>query len=91
LASTSTAATRKRAPKTPVTQLKLTDKTVLTTQEVAELLSGDVSVRTLQDWRRQGLGPDYIAISATMVRYRRAAVDRWLDGLERKTRARDAA
>lgn len=93
MASTSEAAPRKRAPKTrnPVPGIKLTDKEILTTEEVAALLSGDVSVRTLEDWRRQGLGPDFITISAKMVRYRREAVDRWLDDLERKTRARAAA
>jgi len=75
-------------PKTrnPIPEVKLADKEILTTEEVAALLS-DVSVRTLEDWRRQGLGPDFIAISAKMVRYRREAVDRWLDSLERKTRA----
>ena len=63
---------------------------LLTTEALADYL-GDVSVRTLEDWRRQGLGPDFVPISAKMVRYRPEAVDRWLAGLERKTRAKAAA
>jgi len=83
------AGARKRAPKSSrlVPEIRLSDKLILTTEEVAALLSGDVAVRTLEDWRRQGLGPDFITISARMVRYRREAVDRWLDSRERKTRA----
>lgn len=61
-----------------------------TTEELADYL-GDVSVRTLEDWRRQGLGPDYVSISPKMVRYRPAAVERWLDSRERKSRAGEAA
>jgi predicted DNA-binding transcriptional regulator AlpA len=60
---------------------------LLTTEELAAYL-GDVSVRTLEDWRRQGTGPDYVTLSPKMVRYRHAAVERWLDGLERNARGR---
>jgi hypothetical protein len=63
---------------------------LLTTEALADYL-GDVSARTLEDWRRQGLGPDFVTISAKMVRYRPEAVDRWLAALERKTRAKAAA
>lgn len=55
---------------------------LLTTEQLAEYL-GDVSTRTLEDWRRLGTGPDYVPLSPKMVRYRLAAVERWLDGLER--------
>lgn len=60
---------------------------LLTTQQLAEYL-GDVSTRTLEDWRLRGIGPDYVPLSPKMVRYRAAAVERWLDGLERSARDR---
>ena len=61
---------------------------LLTTAEVAALLGGDISVRTLEDWRRLGTGPDYIKLGGTKrgggsVRYRPLAAGRWLDSLER--------
>jgi predicted DNA-binding transcriptional regulator AlpA len=62
---------------------------LLTTEQLAEYL-GDISTRTLEDWRRQGLGPDFITLSAKMVRYRPEAVDAWLDSRTRKAAARDA-
>jgi hypothetical protein len=62
----------------------------MSTEQLSEYL-GDVSPRTLEDWRRQGLGPDYVPLSAKMVRYRPEAVERWLDGLERKNRAAKVA
>ena len=55
---------------------------LLTTKEVAEIL-GEVSTRTLEDWRRQGKGPDFVTISGKMVRYRPVAIDRWLRAHER--------
>jgi transcriptional regulator with XRE-family HTH domain len=60
---------------------------LLTTEQLAEYL-GDVSTRTLEDWRLRGIGPDYVPLSPKMVRYRVAAVERWLDGLERSARDR---
>ena len=60
---------------------------LLTTEQLAEYL-GDVSTRTLEDWRLLGIGPDYVTLSPKMVRYRIAAVERWLDGLERSARDR---
>ena len=44
--------------------------------QAAKLLS--LSTATLARWRMHGLGPDYIKISATVVRYSRAAIERWL-------------
>ena len=72
--------------------MNIHDKTgkLLTTEQLSKLLE-NVSVRTLEDWRRLGLGPDYITLSHRIVRYRPAAVDRWLDSLERKSRAGAAA
>ena len=60
---------------------------LLTTQQLAEYL-GEVSTRTLEDWRRLGTGPDYVTLSPKMVRYRVATVERWLDRLERSARDR---
>ena len=62
------------------------DGKLLTTEELAAYL-GDVSVRTLEDWRRLGIGPDFVPLSAKLVRYRLRTVERWLDSLERKDRA----
>ena len=42
-----------------------------------------VSPRTTQAWRARGSGPRYIRVSASCIRYRKSAVDRWLDGRER--------
>jgi hypothetical protein len=73
--------------------MTFTDRTgkLLTTEDLAKLLGGDVSVRTLEDWRRRGTGPDFVSLSTKMVRYRPEAVDAWLLARERKTRAGEAA
>lgn len=44
--------------------------------EAAEYLS--LSPRTLQTWRRQGVGPAFIQ-AGRAVRYRRSALDSWVD------------
>lgn len=38
------------------------------------------SVRTLEQWRYLGKGPDYVKVGKS-IRYRRSAVDRWLDAM----------
>jgi hypothetical protein len=93
LASTTEATPRKRAPKTrtPVPSIPLHEKIYLTTEETAVYIGGDVSPRTLERWRLEGIGPDFITVSAKMVRYRRATVDAWMLDRERKTRAKAAA
>lgn len=55
---------------------------LLTTGQLAELLNG-VSRRTLEDWRRKGLGPDYVMLGPSTVRYRPEAVEAWLQSKER--------
>jgi excisionase family DNA binding protein len=55
---------------------------LLTTEETAEILG--VSVRTLEDWRSDGTGPDYVPLGRRTVRYRPQAIDRWLDTRERR-------
>lgn len=54
---------------------------LLTTKDLAEIL-GEVSTRTLEDWRRKGSGPDFVTVGGK-VRYRPVAVDRWLRAHER--------
>lgn len=62
---------------------------LLTTEQLAELLT-DTSVRTLEDWRLDGRGPDFIRLGPKKIRYRISAVERWLDKNERKSAARSA-
>jgi predicted DNA-binding transcriptional regulator AlpA len=51
------------------------DDGLLTEQDAAELLQ----VSTLRRWHREGTGPPCLEIGR-QVRYRRAAVQRWLTG-----------
>lgn len=68
---------------------------LLTPEQLAALLSNDednpVSVRTLQDWRTDGLGPDFVTLSAKMIRYRVYDVDSWIASKVRTNRAARAA
>lgn len=56
---------------------------MLTPTEVAELLR--VPVRLLSEWRSAGRGPPFIKCGR-LVRYRREAVESWLDQQSRQTR-----
>jgi hypothetical protein len=53
------------------------DEGLLTEQDAAEPLQVDLS--TLRRWRREGAGPPCLEIGR-QVRYRPAAVERWLTG-----------
>jgi excisionase family DNA binding protein len=53
------------------------DEGLLTEQDAAELLQ--VQLPTLRRWQREGKGPPCLEIGR-QVRYRRAAVERWLTG-----------
>jgi excisionase family DNA binding protein len=53
------------------------DEGLLTEQDAAELLQ--VNLSTLRRWRRAGAGPPCLEIGR-QVRYRQAAVERWLTG-----------
>jgi len=44
----------------------------------------DFSPKTLQGWRLRGGGPEYVKCGRS-VRYRREAVERWLDDRTRKS------
>jgi predicted DNA-binding transcriptional regulator AlpA len=49
---------------------------LLTTHAIAQVLG--IRPRTLQDWRRRCVGPAYIRLSATRVRYSVPVVEAWL-------------
>lgn len=68
---------------------------LITPEQLADLLGKDdngepISVRTLQDWRTDGIGPDFVPLSAKMIRYRVCDVDAWILRKLRKTRAEAA-
>ena len=54
---------------------------LLTEAEVAELLR--VSERTVRRWRAEGTGPPAVRVGKA-VRYRRRAVDEWLERPDRQ-------
>lgn len=60
---------------------------MLTTAELAEILQ--VRVNTLEHWRSQGRGPEFVRVGRR-VRYTRAAVDKWI-GQETSRNDRDEA
>jgi predicted DNA-binding transcriptional regulator AlpA len=37
-----------------------------------------VSKKTLQRWRKSGEGPAFTTVAASIIRYRKSAVDAWL-------------
>jgi excisionase family DNA binding protein len=53
------------------------DESLLTEQDAAELLQVELS--TLRRWNREGAGPPCLEIGR-QIRYRQAAVERWLTG-----------
>jgi excisionase family DNA binding protein len=53
------------------------DEGLLTEQDAAELLQVELS--TMRRWHQEGTGPPCLDIGR-QVRYRRAAVERWLTG-----------
>lgn len=59
-----------------------------TQRQTAEYL-GKVE-RTLERWRRDGVGPRYLRVGRT-IRYRRADVDAWLAGREYASQAEELA
>jgi excisionase family DNA binding protein len=59
------------------TEMMGDDERLLTDQDAAGLL--EVSLSTLRRWHQQGTGPPCLEIGR-QVRYRQAAVERWLTG-----------
>jgi excisionase family DNA binding protein len=58
---------------------------VLTAEQAAEYLQ--VPAETLRRWRSLGVGPRHAKVGRH-VRYRQAALDRWLEERERESAAR---
>ena len=52
----------------------------LTPEMAAAYLS--VSVETMKQWRAQGYGPKPVTTQHKFVRYRRADLDAWMEGLD---------
>lgn len=52
-------------------------KKYLKSSVVAEML--DISVRTLEDWRRQNIGPRWIDMGRKTVRYDLDEIQRWVE------------
>lgn len=67
------------------------DAELLTPAEVAGLLKLDTKnpVATLRQWRCEGRGPDWIALTPRTIRYTRGAVERFL--ASRTCRAAESA
>lgn len=61
---------------------------LMTQRQTADYL-GKVE-RTLERWRRDGVGPRYLRVGRT-IRYRRADVDAWLNGREYQSQAEELA
>lgn len=56
-----------------------TEKKYLTEKEVSAIYS--ITVRTLQSWRRRGVGPPYVKPEGKLVRYSAYSVAHWFDRL----------
>jgi len=61
----------------------MTDR-AMTTEQLSEYIN--VPVRTLEDWRYHGRGPDHFKVEG-QVRYWRSVVDRWTKQPQRTRRA----
>ncbi len=53
------------------------DETPISTEESAKLIG--VKPRTLFDWRRRGIGPRYVQLTPSTVRYRRGDVRAFIE------------
>jgi predicted DNA-binding transcriptional regulator AlpA len=61
------------------------DDPLLTPEDAGQRLSG-VSAKTLERWRGDGEGPDYVRVGRR-IRYRASALDAWLDAQTRSPQA----
>lgn len=57
------------------------------TEGAAAYLGGEkpLSARTLERWRREGGGPTYVVVGSKAVRYRRSALDAFLEAGEQSS------
>jgi excisionase family DNA binding protein len=63
-------------PKTGAAEVPASSTSMLTPDDVAELLQ--VSRFTLENWRFEGTGPDWFRIGRR-IRYRKSDLDAWVD------------
>lgn len=61
---------------------------LLDTKEAASKLGLDP--RTLEAWRQRGSGPPFIRLSSRAVRYRQAALERFVEERERASTSADS-
>ena len=52
------------------------DDSLLTPSQTAEFLN--ISPRTLEAWRRKGIGPPFMSLSLRCVRYSERALNDWI-------------
>jgi excisionase family DNA binding protein len=62
-----------------------TTSSLLTREDLAEYLG--VSVVTVDDWRRQGIGPVRMVLGKNLVRYRLEDVEEWLQSRRESSKA----
>ncbi len=58
------------------------DKSLLTTQEVADLVG--LSAYTIAKYRTKGMGPKYLLIGKKTIRYKKADVEAWIELIEQE-------
>jgi predicted DNA-binding transcriptional regulator AlpA len=58
---------------------------IMNTKQLAAYLG--CSAATCLRWRREGTGPEYVAVSARQIRYRNSAVESFLSQRERQSNA----
>ena len=61
--------------------MTLSSPTLLTTEQVATLLS--IPTRTIEGWRKDNSGPPYVKVVRS-VRYREDHLREWLETMERR-------
>jgi predicted DNA-binding transcriptional regulator AlpA len=63
----------------------MNDDRLLRPDEAGERLSG-ISAKTLERWRAEGYGPDYVRVGRRIL-YRSSALDAWVDAQSRSPQA----
>lgn len=67
----------------PLTASSQDPNRLLTEREVADRLQ--MAASSLRNWRTQGRGPKWLALSRRAVRYRAADVEEWLEARQRRS------
>lgn len=58
-------------------RITVMEHNLLNEREVAKMLG--ISPATLNRWRCERVGPDFLRVSRRAIRYRRSDLDRWLE------------